>query len=375
MHKRMKIMLIGVTILFGSIFLYKMIVGVMIKKSMAQASKDIMVSAMTVEYSTWKNELASTGSLRAIRGVNVTTELAGMVQTIYFKPGMNAAKDEILVQLNADPEIAQLHALEASVELAMTTLRRDKSQYAIRAVSQQTLDADEANLKNLRAQVAQQAAIVAKKTIRAPFAGRLGINNVNPGQYLNPGDNIVTLQTLDPIFVDFYMPQQKLANIKLEQPVIVTSNAYPHKSFKGKITTVNPAIDVSTRNVLVEATVLNAENELIPGMFAHVKITTGEPVSFLTIPQTAVAFNSYGNIVYVVKKSGKEGGAPVLTAMQHFVTTGETRGEQIQVLKGLKKNDLIVTSGQLKLKNNSPIAINDSIAPSNNPAPDLKNNH
>lgn len=375
MHKRMKIMLLGVTILFGSIFLYKTIMNIIIKKAMTNASKDISVSAMTVGYSTWQSELASTGSLRAIQGVNVTTELAGMVQSIHFQPGMNAVRDQLLVQLNADPDIALLHALEANVELAMTTLRRDKAQYAIKAVSKQTLDIDEANLKNLKAQVAQQAAIVAKKTIRAPFAGKLGINNVYVGQYLNPGDNVVTLQTLDPIYVDFYIPQQNFASLKPELSVTVTSNAYPDKSWEGKITTINPAIDVGTRNVLVEATIANTQKELIPGMFARIIVSTGNPSSFLTIPQTAVTFNSYGNIVYVIKKTGKGAEPPVLTVTQHFVTTGETRGEQIQVLKGLKKNDWIVTSGQLKLKNNSRIAINNSIAPSNNPAPVLKNNH
>lgn len=375
MHKRMKIMLVGVTILFGSIFLYKTIVNIIIKKAMTNASKDISVSAMTVGYSTWQSELASTGSLRAIQGVNVTTELAGMVQSIHFQPGQDVVRDQLLVQLNADPDIALLHALEANVELAMTTLRRDKAQYAIKAVSKQALDVDEANLKNLKAQVDQQAAIVAKKTIRAPFAGKLGINNVDVGQYLNPGDNVVTLQTLDPIYVDFYIPQQNFASLKIDQPVTVTTNAYPDKSWKGKITTINPAIDVGTRNVLVEATIANTKKELIPGMFARVNVSTGNPSSFLTIPQTAVTFNSYGNIVYVIKKTGKDNEPPVLTVTQHFVTTGETRGEQIQVLKGLKKNDWIVTSGQLKLKNNSRIAINNSIAPSNNPAPVLKNNH
>lgn len=375
MHKRMKVMLIGVAILFGSIFLYKMIVNIMIQRAMASKSKDITVSAMAVGESVWQHDLSSTGSLRAIRGVNVTTELPGMVQTIYFKPGATVAKDEVLVQLNADADIALLHALEANVDIATTTYRRDKAQYAIKAVSQQVLDRDSATLKNAQAQVAQQAAIVEKKTIRAPFAGRLGINNVNPGQYLNPGDKIVTLQTLDPIYADFYIPQQYLSSLKPDQLITLTSNAYPDKSWKGKITTINPVVETTTRNVGVEATIANTEQELIPGMFAQIKITTGEPKSFLTISQTAVVFNPYGNIVYIIRPTDKDDKSLGKIAVQHFVTTGETRGEQIQVLKGLEKNDVIVTSGQLKLKNNSRIVINNNIVPSNSPAPVLKNNH
>ena len=375
MHKRMKIMLLVVGILFGSIILYKVMVGVIIKHAMAKQSKVITVSAMTVDYSVWQTKLTSTGSVRAIRGVNVTTELAGMVEEIYFKPGARVLKNDLLVQLNADNEIAQLHALEANAQLAKLTYERDKAQFAIKAVSKQLLDTDAANLKSLKAQVAQQAAIVAKKTIRAPFKGRLGINNVNPGQYINPGDNIVSLQALDPIYVDFYLPQQTLANLKVGQLVSVSSNTYPDKSYTGNITTINPAIEVSTRNVEVEATLANKEEELIPGMFANVAITTGKPTSFLTVPQTAISFNPYGNVVYIVRKKNQEKEEPILTVSQHFVTTGETRGEQIQVLKGLKKGDVLVTSGQLKLKNKSQVVINNKIAPTNNPAPKLKNDH
>lgn len=368
-------MLLALGILFGSIFLYKAIMGIIIKHAMANQTKIINVSVMTVKPTLWETKLASTGSLRAVRGVDVTSELAGMVRDIVFTPGAEVTQGELLVQLNADTEIAQLHALEANVELAEITYKRDQAQYAIKAVSKQIVDTGAANLKNLKAQVAQQAAIVAKKSIRAPFSGRLGINYVNPGQYINPGDKIVSLQTMDPIYIDFFIPQQYLAQLKTGQTVSVTTNAWPNRTFKGTITTINPAVDVSTRNIEVEATIDNPDKELKPGLFAQTDISTGKAGKFLTIPQTAVTFNPYGSIVYIVRQSGKAHEKEVLTAKQHFVTTGETRGEQIQVLKGLSSGDVIVTSGQLKLKNNSQVAINNQLAPGNNPAPELDNDH
>lgn len=374
MSKRMRIMLISVGILFGLIFIYKAIVSFIIKYSMAHHSKVVSVSVMKATYSNWQPRLTASGSVRAIRGVDVTTELAGLVSQIYFTPGAVVTEGTLLVQLRADTEIAQLRSLEANAELAKTTYLRDKAQYEIHAISKQALDVDAANLKSANAQVDQQAAIVVKKTIYAPFTGRLGINYVNPGQFLNPGDRIVSLQMVDPIYVDFYMPQQTLALIKVGMPVSVISDTFPNKIFKGKITTINPAVDVATRNVVAEATIDNKKSELAPGMFATVDVDTGTPKKYLTLPQTAISFNSYGNIVYIVKKEEtKKKEKPRYLAMQSFVVTGETRGDQIAILKGLKEGDTVVTSGQLKLKNGSEIEINNSIVPANDPTPHLTN--
>lgn len=369
MSKRMRIMLLSVRILFGSIFIYKAIMSFIIKYAMTHQSKTLNVSAMKIRYSNWQPALSATGSLRAVRGVNVTTELPGIVSEIYFNPGATVTEGTVLIQLRANSDIALLHSLEANAELAKTTYLRDKAQYEIHAISKQALDVDAANLKSLNAQVDQQAAIVDKKTIRAPFTGRLGINYVNPGQFLNPGDKITSLQMLDPIYVDFFMPQQSLSIIKVGMPITLISDTFPNKIFKGKITTINPAVDVATRNVEVEATIENKQNELAPGMFSEVKITTGSIKKYLTLPQTAIFYNSYGNIVYVAKKDKNQH----LIAIQTFVVTGETRGDQIAILKGLKEGDMVVTSGQLKLKNGSQIEINNAVVPANNPAPQLNN--
>lgn len=376
MKKSMVVMLIGVTIVFGGIFAYKMFVNHMRNKYFASLSKNVSVSTMRVTYTPWESKLNAVGSLRAIRGVNVTTELAAMVQKIYFVPGAYVKEGAVLVQLNADADIATLHSLQANAALARITYNRDKTQYGFGAVSKAVLDNDTGNLKSLTAQVAEQAATVIKKTIRAPFTGRLGISAVNPGQYINTGDMIVTLQTLDPIYIDFYLPQQTLSMLKVGLPVTVLSDAFSNQTFTGKITTINPLVDTGTRNVEVEATIQNSHFQLLPGMFASVNILSGEPQRYLTLPQTAISFNPYGDAIFVVRKKGTDSkGQPILIAQQTFVITGETRGEQIAILKGLKEGDIVVTSGQLKLKNGDHITINNSVIQPNSPVSAPPNEH
>ncbi len=374
--KRMIIMLISVGVLFGCIIIYKIIMGMLMQHFLAAYKSPIItVSTMKVGYQPWQPKLTAAGSLRAIRGVNVTTQLEGMVTQIYFKPGQVVDQNAVLVQLNADDSIALLHSLEANAEIAKVNYERDKAQYKLQAISKALLDADVATLKSAVAQVAQQAAIVEKKTIRAPFAGRLGISQINPGQYIKPGDAITMLQTMDPVYVDFYVPQQSLAELKLDQPVSVTTESFPNQVFTGKITTINPGVDVSTRNVEVEATIDNPKHELAPGMFVTTTVTIGEPKNYLTLPQTAVAFNPYGELVYLVKDTGKDDKGQILIATQTFVKTGEARGDQVVILQGLTEGQTIVTGGQLKLKNGSRVDVNNAIQPPNNPAPKLPNNH
>lgn len=370
----MMIMLIIVGILFGGVFLWKAFNAYMMKRYMSSmGSPPMTISTITVKSMPWQSHVKAVGTLRAIIGVNVTTQLAGQVEKIYFSPGANVKQNDILVQLNADAEVALLQALQAQVQLAKITYERDKNQYAFKAVSKQTVDIDEWNLKNKIALTAEQAATVAKKTLRAPFSGRLGISKVNPGQYLNVGDTVTTLQTLDPIFMDFYVPQQELSKLKLGQSVVVKADAYPKQKYTGTITTIEPAVDVNNRNVQVEATINNSKLELLPGMFASVEVTTGAPKSYLTLPQSAITFNPYGDIVFIVKKSDKKSDdkEPRDIATQVFITTGETRGDQIQVLSGLKEGDVVASSGELKLKNGTPVIINNSVQPSNNPDPQV----
>jgi membrane fusion protein (multidrug efflux system) len=368
----MTIMLVIVGILFGAIFGWKAFVGIMSKRYFAEmSSPTVTVSAMTAKESLWEPTIKSVGSLRARVGVSVTTELAGMVQAIYFKPGSTVKKGEILVQLNADAELGHLHSLQAQVELAKITYQRDKAQYKVHAVSKQTVDADEWTLKNLQAQVSQQKATTDKKTIRAPFDGSLGINNVSPGQYLNVGDTVTTLQALDPIYADFYFPQQALAKLKLGQKVETISDTFPKRTFSGHITTIQPLVDTNTRNVLIEATLSNQDSLLIPGMFVHGTVNLEEQKKYITLPQTAISFNSYGDMVYLIQETDEKGenNKSVLIAKQVFVTLGDTRGDQVAIIKGVKPGDRVVTSGQLKLKNGSKVVVNNSIQPINKADP------
>jgi len=371
MTKRMLIMLALAGLIFGGIFGFQYFKSQMIKKYMAgNKPPPATVTTMKVDYEAWQPQVNSVGSLRAVRGVDVTTEIAGLVRSIHFSSGQSVSAGDLLVQLNADSDVAQLRALEAAADLAETTYERDKAQFEAQAISKAQLDADAANLKTAKAQVAQQAALVAKKSIRAPFAGQLGITTIQPGQYLNTGDKIVTLQQIDPIYVDFSVPQQQLPRLKIGQSVAATVDAFPGRTFAGRVNAIDPKVDPNTRNVQVEASIANHKRELLPGMFASTNVSAGGEQRYLTVPQTAVSFNTYGATVFVVQPgAAKEGAKGAMTVKQIFVTTGETRGDQVAVLSGLKAGDVVVTSGQLKLKNGSEIVVDNKATPSNDAAP------
>ncbi len=325
------------------------------------------VSTATAAYSEWQPQVRAVGSLRAIHGVEVTTEVAGLVRKLDFKSGASARAGQTLVQLNADPDVAQLKALMAEANLAALTYHRDLIQYQAQAIGRAQLDTDIANLKSTREQEAAQAALVAKKTIRAPFNGLLGITTVNPGQYLNPGDAIVTLQSLDPIFVDFRLPQDDLSRVRVGQIVHVAADAFPGETFEGRITSIDPLVDASTRNFEAEATIRNPERRLFPGMFVRTTIDVGAEQRYLTLPQTAVTYNPYGETVYRVRSPKEPAGHP--TAQLTFVTLGPSRGDQVAIVKGLEAGDVVVTGGQMKIKNGTQLAINNSVLPSDDPDP------
>jgi len=366
--RRLIIVVVTVLILAGGIVGFNVFKAHMIAQVLAQnASPKQTIATATVRYDDWQPQIDAVGTLRAVRGVDVTTEVAGLVRTVDFKSGQDIEGGALLVQLNADSDIAQQQALAAAADLAAVVLKRDQVQFDAQAISQAQLDSDAADLKNKRAQVAAQAALVAKKTLRAPFAGALGITTLNPGQYLNPGDKVVTLQQLDPILVDFRLPQQALSRLSVGQVVKLTADTWPGVTFAGHVTAVNPLIDTATRNVQVEAAVDNHARQLFPGMFGHLTVDAGKLVRALTLPQSAVTYNPYGATVFLVIPDGKGG----QTVKQNFVTLGETRGDQVQALAGVKEGDVVVTAGQLKIKNGTPIAIDNSVRPSDdaNPTP------
>jgi membrane fusion protein (multidrug efflux system) len=371
MKKRMVIMLVAVGVVFGGIFGFQAFKGAMIKKFMsAQAQPPQTVTTIVASSQEWQPQIKAVGSLRAMRGADLAPEVAGLVAAIQFKSGDEVKAGDLLVQLRADSDQARLHSLQANAELADATFKRDQELIKVHAISQATYDTDAANLKSARAQVAEQQALVAKKFIRAPFAGRIGIRQVDLGQYLNAGEKIATLQVLDPVYADFYIPQQELSRLKVGEAVTATTDTFPNESFKGEISAIDPKVDTDTRNVQVRATLKNPEHKLLPGMFATVSIQSGKPQNFITLPQTAITFSPYGDTVFLVEEKGKGAdGKPVRVAKQAFVTTGRTRGDQVAILKGVKAGDTVVSSGQLKLKNGTPLIVNNSVTPADNPAP------
>jgi membrane fusion protein (multidrug efflux system) len=361
-----------------------------IRSLMAAAPKPFpqTVTATKVSSQDWQPALAAVGSVVPVRGVDVTSEIAGLVREIHFKSGQDVKKGEVLVELNADADKAQLAALEAAADLSATVLKRDKAQFEAQAIAQAQVDADAADLKSKRALAAQQQAVIDKKTIRAPFAGKLGITTVNPGQYVNPGDKIVTLQTIDPVYVDFNLPQKQVGQLQVGQVVNVTTDGFPGVTFPGKINAISPKVDTTTRNVVVEATLPNPKRQLLPGMFANASVEVGDKKHYLTLPQTAITYNPYGSTVFLVmtadqaaaaaRQAGSAASAAPpakaasgsgLVVQQAFVTTGETRGDQVAILGGLKAGQEVVTSGQVKLKNGTPIVIDNSVQPANSPNP------
>ena len=372
LHRRMTIMLCGVFLLLGLIFGFNQFKNFMIKHFISGAGlPPATVSTMVIGVEPWQPKLSSVGNVRAFRGVDLSTEIGGLVQSVPIKSGMDVKEGDLLIKLNDASDVAQLNSLKALADLAKVINERDRQQLAIQAISKNVFDTSKADAKSKQAQVDQQIALVAKKNLKAPFSGRVGIVVINPGQFVNPGDKLLTLQTLDPIFVDFNLPQSNAEQIQVGQEVAVTTDAFKDATFTGKITAISPKVDTNTRNIQVEAQIANPDKKILPGMFANVNIKLGDEVKLLTLPQTAVTYNPYGTTIFIAKPTGKKDkqGNAGLEAQQVFVTTGSSRGDQVSILNGVEEGATVVTSGQLKLKNGTPLIINNKVQPANSPNP------
>ena len=373
MIKRMLIMLAVVAVLFGGLFGFKAFLGGVIRKSIsAQGIPPQTVSTAKAQFTEWQGEFQAVGTLRAVRGADLASEVPGVITAIQFQSGQEIEAGAPLVQLNNESDLARLRSLAAAAELAETIYERDKKQLEIQAVSQAVVDADAASLKSAKAQVAEQQALVNKKLVRAPFSGRLGIRAVDLGQYVNAGMKLVTLQALDPVYVDFFAPQKSLEKLAVKQKVALKVDAFPGQQFSGEISSIDPRLDPATRNIQVRATVRNPKHSLLPGMFATVVLASGGRQRYLTLPQTAVSYNPYGDTVFIVEENKGKDEKVALLAQQKFVTTGETRGDQVAILSGIKEGDTVVTAGQIKLRSGFPVIVNNSIQPTNEPAPKPK---
>ncbi len=327
------------------------------------------VSSATVEATPWESTRAAIGSLVAVRGVTLGAELPGTVREIAFESGTFVKRGALLVKLDTSAEEAQLAAAVAEASLAHVNLERARRLREGEVNAQADLDAAETRAAQADATVANLRAIIAKKTIRAPFDGRIAIRQVELGQVVSPGTPIASLQSVTPIHADFWLPQQALAELERGQRTRLRTDAFPDETWEGEITTVNPEVDPATRNVRVRATFPNADGRLRPGMFANVEVLSSEPRSALTVPATAVIFAPYGDSVFAIEERKDQAGRTTTVARQKFVRTGERRGDLVAVLSGLQAGETVVSSGAFKLRNGGAVAVNNALAPKANLAP------
>lgn len=370
LNKRMLWMLLGCFVLFGGIFGFKFFMSHMINQAMDNmALPPATVTSATAEMQNWRETISAVGTLRAVNGVEITTEAQGVVSAIHFKSGQHVEKGELLVELFAEPEKAQLQVLQAELELARANHERFTELRKRGVTTEAEVDDTRSTLNRVLASLEVQRATVGKRQVRAPFTGELGIRLVDLGQNLNPGEAVVSLQQLSPIYVDFPLPERHFASVALKRPVTIVANAFPGKKFSGHISAISPRIDSASRNFLVQATLPNREGQLRPGMFADVEVEVAAERRVLVVPRTAIIFAPYGNAVFVLQKSDEGDGH---IAAKRFVKTGEERGDLVEILKGLEVGEQVATSGLLKLRNEGAVIIDNENKPpaEESPQPD-----
>lgn len=378
--KRMTLMLIAATVVFGGIFAVKSFGSKQMNAmfdNMPQPPASVSVAVAKAER--WRDSAEAVGTFVAVNGADVTTEAGGIIREFLFEPGQRVKAGTVLVRLNTTNEEATLRALEAAAKLAVSQRDRWRELGAQKLVSQAEVEQRAADAASTLAQVEAQRALIAQKTIRAPFDGTLGIRKANLGQFIAPGSPIVNLQSMNPIFLDFTLPQQRMDQLLEGTTIHATVDSLPGRKFEGRITAIEPLIDAETRSFKVQATVLNDDNALRPGTFAKVNFDLGSEQAVVVIPQTAVSFNPYGNAVYVVRDvpyganevgmDGKPMTGNKQVVQQRFIKTGGTRGDLVAVIDGLKPGERVVTSGLLKLRNDAVVTINNKVQPAAESAP------
>lgn len=362
---RMIIMLVIAAVIFGGVFGWKWFTGMMMNQYFNNMpTPTIAVSATEATQDTWPREIRAVGTFKATNGVNLTTELGGIVRSLEFENGAYVETGEVLARLEVDTDQAQLAALRAAQDLAESERDRLRRLRQQNSVSESELDQAESRARQAVAEVEAQQARIEQKILRAPFDGYLGIRRVDLGEFIEPGAVIVPLRAIAPIFLNFSLPERHLSNVEAGADVAVTTDAWPGETFNGEVSSVEGSINDQTRSFLVQATFENADMKLRPGMFASVIIRWGEPRDVLMVPQTAVSFNPYGNSVYVIQGEGDgQGENSTLTVERRLVQTGERRGDMVAITDGLEAGDRVATSGLLKLRNDAPVKINNEIQP------------
>jgi membrane fusion protein (multidrug efflux system) len=357
MIKPFIIVAISLALVFGGIFGWKAYQQKQIAEQRAAGGPSaVTVSTTFATTESWAQKINTVGSLRAIQGVEVSAEVSGVVAEISFVSGSRVAAGAPLLQLDATAEKAESRSLEAQLELARQDYERAKGLAVKTVLSQAQLDRTKSILDSLEARAEEQQALIARKSIRAPFNGELGIREVNLGEYLSPGTPIVTLQQLNPIFADFTAPERYLSSLAVDQVIEVEVAAFPSELFEGKISAISPKVESRTRNIELQATLQNSDTRLHPGMFARVAVLLGGANEVITLPRTAVDFLPYGNSVFIVKEEGD-----ALTVHRRQVTTGRILGTRVEIIKGIESGEQVVSAGQLKLRNGQHIQIENSV--------------
>jgi len=372
MKKKIIIAIIGLVVLTGVLGGIK---GLQISRMIAQKKQPLPETVTTAVAHTenWESVLTSVASLVAVQGVMVSAEMTGKVVQIAFEPGTMVQAGNLLVQQDIAAETAQLRSAEATVALTKITLERARKLLAQKTSSQSEYDNADAQHKQAVAQADNMRALIAKKTIRAPFDGVLGIRLVNLGQILSAGEAIVSLQALDPIFVNFSLPQQQLARISTGLTVRVKTDALPDQVIEGTITAINPQVETATRNIMVQATVKNTRHRLRPGMFVSVTVVLPEQNTVLAIPATAVLNAPYSDSVFIVEDDRNDKNSPPARVVrQQFVRLGVRRGDFAAVIAGLKEGETVVSTGVFKLRNGQAVAVDNTLAPEFKIAPTPK---
>jgi membrane fusion protein, multidrug efflux system len=339
--------------------------------SAAFAPKPTAVAAEAVKAEKWPPELTAIGTLRAYQGILVAPQAAGIVTAKHFDSGEDVAAGALLINIDDSVEQADLANGLAQLKSADATLARQKTLVAQGNTPQSTVDTALATRDSAAATVERTRAVIAQKAIKAPFAGRLGLRNVDLGQYVAVGTSLVTLQQLDPIYVDFPVPEEALRSLAVGQAASMTVDAIPARSFEGKIEAIDARVSAESRNVTARAVFANPERKLLPGMFANLTVTTGEPASVLTVPRTAIVYSLYGDNVFVARAApharqqggvSDKGGASGLIVERRFVKVGPARGERIAIEEGLRAGEQVVTAGQIKLQAYMPVTIDEAAA-------------
>jgi len=366
MIKRMILMLLAAGIFFGGVFGWKAWTAYqsdLMMNSMAMPAVTVSTTIATTEI--WSPVINSVGTLRASQGVDVTAQEVGMITELRFESGAQVTAGDVLAQQYVDDERAQLAALEADVRLAELNLERSRDLLSKNLSSQFEYDTHMTDRDRAVARARNVRLGIEKKTIRAPFDGRIGIRQVDLGEYVEPGDPIVRLEALDKILIDFPIPQLSVGLLSVGQPLIIRVDAYPGKEFSGRVTAISPQVRSATRDVRLEGLITNETEELLPGMFAEVSIQLPVQERVVTLPQAAITYSPYGDSVFAIREVTDESGETVLTADSVFVKTGDTRGDQVAIMSGVTPGDRIVTAGQIKLRNGTRVVIDNSVPVSN----------